>query len=189
MGLNSSPIGQNMSIKEATSDLHEELEAQPFNIKMFEGNQTNEERAVYLMSNIEIFSVLDPFVDKPFQRLPFLENDLSQVHSSCYWAEPSEIAIAYATYLKNVCSDVRAHIYLNYMGFMYGGQIMKKKYPNCSSAYSFENIVTKRQIIRDRYCESHDAPLYRPYINEVKLGFRWHIAISKDHLKMTTNKP
>lgn len=174
------------TIKEATKHLHEELEDQPFNVKMFEGDQTDEERAVYLMSNIEIFSVLDLCVDPTFRRLPYLENDLAQLRAS-YWADPSHIATAYATYLKNVCSDVRAHIYLNYMGFMYGGQIMKQKYPGTASAYEFEDIVSKRKFIRDQYCETYDAPLYRPYIDEVKLGFQWHIAISKDHLEMTNH--
>ena len=179
-------MSTNNAIRSATHYLHEELEEQPFNVKMFEGNQTDEERAVYLMSNIEIFSVLDLCVDPSIRRLPYLENDLAQLRAF-WWAEPSHLAIAYATYLKNVCSDVRAHIYLNYMGFMYGGQIMKQKYPTTASAYQFEQIVAKRQLVRDRYCETYDAPLYRPYIDEVKIGFKWHIAISKDHLEMTSH--
>ena len=170
-------------IKTATRDLHEELESLAFNVEMFEGNQSEESRAVYLMSNIEIFTVLDQVVKtNSLVRTPSLEADVSQLHSLSVWSEPSSIAIAYAMYLEKVCSDVRPHIYLNYMGFMYGGQIMKKKYPSSASAYEFEDIVSSRQTIRDRYCKEPT----NAFIEEVKLGFRWHIAISKDHDKMTT---
>ena len=50
----------NNAIKQATKTLHESLELLPFNQKMFRGEQTDQERTAYLLSNLEIFEILDP---------------------------------------------------------------------------------------------------------------------------------
>lgn len=165
------------AIKLETQSLHDTLEGLPFNQKMFEGNQTGPERAVYLSSMLEIFEVLDPYVPEHMRRAHLIDHDI--VELAVLWCDAMPLAYTYAQYLKHICPDLRAHIYLNYMGFLYGGQIMKKRYPTSSSMYEFDDLPASRQLIRDKFVEDNSAPHYRSYVHEVKTGFRFHIALSK----------
>jgi hypothetical protein len=61
------------------------------------------------------------------------------------------------------------------MGFLYGGQIMRKRYPDTSSLYDFEDLSYCRTYIRENHVfAEHDF-----YVKEVSSAFRWHIEISK----------
>jgi disulfide oxidoreductase YuzD len=65
------------------------------------------------------------------------------------------------------------------MGFMYGGQIMKKKYPNSATTYEFTDIVNKRLYIRENICQDT-----QDFIDEANEGYRWHIKISEELEKL-----
>lgn len=160
-------------IREATNDLHTELEALPFNVKMFKGEQTDEERRAYLTSNKYIFTALDPHVPPELRRLKAIEKDLKVLGGPSNFVLGSSIDYSY--YLQHHCENIGAHIYLNYMGFMYGGQIMKKRYPTSASMYEFDEIEAKREYIREQVCEDTEE-----FVNEVRNGFHWHINISKE---------
>lgn len=161
-------------IKLATKTLHEELELLPFSQKMFLGDQTRAERADYLMTWKEIFDVLDPKVPKEIKRLPFICYDLDELRLPD--SEPSLMVHGYCAYLMHVCEDLRAHIYVNYMGLMYGGQIMKRRYPNFpTEIYNFQDIEEARKYIRSEVVEETDE-----FIIESKHAFRWHIAITEE---------
>jgi hypothetical protein len=175
------------SIKHLTADLHDALEALPFNVKMFEGNQSDMERAYYLASNRIIFDILDPHVPEGFRRSSAIDKDMAALDHSPYGGSmglamdsPPMMTMGYKMYLENICENLNAHIYLNYMGFMFGGQIMKKRYPDTSTLYEFDDIVEKRAYIRERIVEDYNAPFYQQFVHEVKVGFKWHIAISKE---------
>jgi hypothetical protein len=166
------------AIKEATKTLHENLELLPFNQKMFRGEQTDSERTAYLLSNLEIFELLDPYVPEDFRRASLIENDIKTLDKPL--EECPNTTHGYCTYLEAVCDDLRPHIYLNYMGFMFGGQIMKKRYPKASSMYEFDDIDDKRNYIRDKIVEDYNSPHWRSFVFEVKHGFKWHIGIAQE---------
>jgi len=166
------------NLRDATKTLHDRLESLPFNKRMFEGNQTNAERATYLCSNLEIFEVLDPHVPVDMRRTALIEEDIGKLNEA--FADAPQTTFAYTTYLEKVCDDLRPHIYLNYMGFMFGGQIMKKRYPEAASMYEFNDIEASREYIRQQVCESYNSPHWTPFVSEVKTGFKWHIGISKE---------
>jgi hypothetical protein len=166
------------NLRDATKTLHDRLESLPFNKRMFEGNQTNAERATYLCSNLEIFEVLDPHVPVNMRRSSLIEEDIGKLNEA--FADAPQTTFAYRTYLEKVCDDLRPHIYLNYMGFMFGGQIMKKRYPQAASMYEFDDIEAQREYIRQRICESYNSPHWNTFVSEVKVGFKWHIGISKE---------
>ena len=165
------------NLRDATKTLHGRLESLPFNKRMFEGNQTNAERATYLCSNLEIFEVLDPHVPVNMRRSSLIEEDIGKLNEA--FADAPQTTFAYRTYLEKVCDDLRPHIYLNYMGFMFGGQIMKKRYPQAASMYEFDDIEAQREYIRQRICESYNSPHWNTFVSEVKVGFKWHIGISQ----------
>jgi len=165
-------------IREGTNDLHDKLEALPFNQKMFQGKLTSEERFMYLNVHREIFSVLDNYVPQQLRRVSNIEQDLNtfttmRLPDIC----PSSV-YEYAGYLEfadymPTKININAHIYLNYMGVMFGGQIMAKQYPLSSRIYQFEDLLEGRAYIREKVCvDTND------FIGEVREGFNWHIEIA-----------
>lgn len=166
------------SIKELTQDLHTELEALPSNQKMFRGEQTVSERKTYIASQLKIFQVLDTYVPERLRRVRALESATESLGG--YSRLPTLASVAYAHYLTGahtygIVPNINAHIYLNYMGFLYGGQIMKKRYPTSAAMYQFDDPVMWREYIRANHIEMNDE-----FVSEVRTGFKMQIAISKE---------
>jgi len=159
-------------IRNGTKELHEEVERLPFNQKMIRGEQSRAERADYLMSFYEIFKVLDKHVPKELQRCAHICYDLDRLK-----LKTSEVPMythGYCTYLEALCEDLKPHIYANYLGLMYGGQIMKKRYPEFpTEIYVFDDIESSKEYIREQIIEETDE-----FILEANHAFRWHIAIA-----------
>jgi hypothetical protein len=161
-------------IKLATKELHDDLERLAFNQKMFRSEQTQAERADYLLNWYEIFSILDPHVPREIQRLPHVCYDLDRLRLPS--SEASSMAHGYCAYLEAICDDLRPHIYINYLGLMYGGQIMARRYPHFpTEIYTFDDLDSSRQYIREQIVEETDD-----FIIETKHAFRWHIAIAAE---------
>lgn len=160
-------------IRLATKELHEDLELHAFNQKMFRGEQTTEERRIYLSSQYSIFEFLDPHVHPDMRRCDYIKKDLA-VLGGLERKLPFGTNV-YTSYLEILCENIPAHIYLNYMGLMFGGQIMKKRYPKTSSIYEFNNLTELKNSIRKDICQDTDD-----FILEVKTGFKFHIGIAKE---------
>ena len=167
------------SIKDLCADLHDELEAVPFNQKMFRGEQTPAERKSYLAAWLPIMEFLDTKVPVPMRRTDRIRVDLGRVDTpfiSC----PMKMPLEYITHMKQDNekhgNGFDGHLYLNYMGFMFGGQIMKKRYPETASLYEFDDIVHWREYVRRFYVHVTDEA----YVEQVREGFRMHIDISKE---------
>jgi heme oxygenase len=161
-----------MNIKEATQDLHTELESVPFNQRMFSGEQTASERKSYILGWQVIFQLLDKQVPEFLQRGVHIERDLLALKD--VQGHAADAVYDYASSIRH-SDNLSAHIYLNYMGFLYGGQIMRKRYPDTSSLYDFEDLSYCRTYIRENHVfAEHDF-----YVKEVSSAFRWHIEISK----------
>jgi hypothetical protein len=162
-----------MSLREKTKDLHDALEALPFNVRMFKGEHTQLERQLYLSVQMMLFASLDTHMDdEGFHRISAIEKDLKNVGG--FDDRAIDITFEYVNHLVET-DNINPHIYLNYMGFMYGGQIMKKRYPGTASMYEFDEIEAKRQFIREEICEDTDE-----FVEEVREGYIAHIRISKE---------
>ena len=161
------------TIKEATQDLHTALEEVPFNIKMFKGEQTPSERQRYLQMWQEVFTSLDPLVPESLKRVGKIKEDLSHFEGEL---ELPEIVDEYIEAIATT-EYPSAHIYLNYMGFLYGGQIMKKLYPESSSLYEFNDIKSAREEVR---AEHVPKDLNEDFVHEVRCAFQYHIDIAKE---------
>ena len=164
------------TIKELTQDLHTELESLPFNVKMFRGDQTPTERRMYISGWLPIFKRLDPHVPEPLRRTQSL---LKAQKALGHIEPPALSAYGYRHYLDGWHArnnrSLNGHIYLNYMGFLFGGQIMKKRYPESSQMYEFDDVVYWREYIREHYVDMSEEFVY-----EVRQGFRMHINISEE---------
>ena len=182
-------------IKEKTDDLHTALEDLPFNQKLFRGELTALERSAYLQTHYHIFSTLDKHVSSDLKRAHYILRDIAVLpkyvmpkyselseyirHLTGYQLRDTEIISSAARdgnerqeTLAPAC-DPNPHIYLNYMGLMFGGQIMRKRYPETSQLYEFNDLVALRAYIREEVCSETQE-----FIDEVRLGFQFQINIS-----------
>jgi len=165
------------NIRNATKNLHDLLENEPFNQRMFRGEQPDYERAAYLSVHLDIFTELDKYVPEDLQRVKYIQQDLDALGG---YIDVPQSCNHYVGYLDNgilfpVTFDISAHIYLNYMGLLFGGQVMKKRYPKSSNIYTFVDVVASREYIRSTVVRDNIR-----FINEVRNGFEWHIDISRE---------
>lgn len=164
-------------LKEATHDKHKEAERMPFNVKMFKGELTKEQYGKYLLSQLEIFSAIEENFKMPHDGLRRKEAVIKDLKSLGF--EQLEIAdnasLNYAQYLRSLETyeeTFYAHIYLNYLAIMFGGQMMKANTPGDGNMYEFENMMecagTIRAIQKDEWAD------------EVNKGFDYMIEIFKE---------
>lgn len=162
-------------IKEKTQALHDLLEEQPFNQKMFKGELTTTERRAWLAAQLGIFEILDPHVREDLRRSELIKEDIDALggqspHGYHYRRGPV-MAIRNAPRLEG-------HIYLNYMGLLFGGQIMSRHYPESARLYTFEDIKGAREYIRENFQYPYEKEEW--YQEQVTEGFRLHIGTAKN---------
>ena len=170
-------------LKEATHTKHKEAERMPFNVKMFKGELTNEQYAQYLTSQLAIFSIIEDNFQMPHEGLKrkyAVSKDISSLNIG-RTIKTDEATLRYVNYLKDLDQNtINAHIYLNYLAIMFGGQMMKKMTPGDGNMYEFEDMnesaATIRAIQKDEWAD------------EVNRGFDFMIEIFKELEKcLTTN--
>lgn len=143
-------------LKEAISERHSIAEKMPFNQKMFRGELTPAEYASYLQSQLEIFSTLEAHFELPhsgFERSSLIQEDLEELGIE---PQRTKAGKRYLEYLQRLSQeDANAHIYLNYLALLFGGQMMKSKVPGSGKMYVFEGIpelvASIRQIQKDSW--------------------------------------
>jgi len=168
-------------LKEATHDKHKEAERMPFNVKMFKGELTKEQYAKYLLSQLEIFSVIEENFQMPHEGLKRKYAVIEDLKSLDF--HQLEIVdngtLDYVSYLRGLTQEeVNAHIYLNYLAIMFGGQMMKKMTPGEGNMYEFEDMNESAAHIR--------AIQKDEWADEVNRGFDFMIEIFKELEKCLT---
>ena len=169
-------------LKEATHIKHKQVEKMIFNVKMFKGQLTEEQYGWYLRSQLAIFWALEnnfKFPHEGLKRVASVTFDLMSLGINELSCDLS--TRQYISYLKELSQeDANAHIYLNYLAIMFGGQMMKKNTPGPGKMYDFENMKecmeSVRRIQKDEWAD------------EVNKGFDFMIEIFKELEKcLTTN--
>jgi len=160
-----------MNLKEATAELHSKAEKMKFNQRMFRGELSNDEYLNYLIQQSYIFQEIENR-DLPhpnLNRLSSINDDINELGG--YKFKISKPTTDYVVYLGDLNqSSLNAHIYLNYLALVYGGQIMKSKVPGSGKMYEFEGemmelIGSVRAIQKDEWAD------------EVNKGFQYIINI------------
>lgn len=173
-----------MGLKEATSDKHKMAERMPFNGLMYSGKLTNEQYGEYLKSQLAIFTALEQNFEFPHEglsRVNSVQKDLISVGVNQLELIPDTATEKYVDYLRNSTQEVaEAHIYLNYLAIMFGGQMMKANTPGEGNMYEFDNMMECAGSIR--------AIQKDEWADEVNKGFDFMIEIFKELEKcLTTN--
>jgi heme oxygenase len=160
-----------MGLKEATAVLHSKAEKMEFNQRMFRGELSNDEYLNYLIQQSYIFQEIEnrDLPHSNLKRLSSINDDINELGG--YKFKISKPTTDYVVYLGDLNqSSLNAHIYLNYLALVYGGQIMKSKVPGSGKMYEFEGemmelIGSVRAIQKDEWAD------------EVNKGFQYIINI------------
>ena len=160
-----------MGLREATAELHSKAEKMEFNQRMFRGELSNDEYLNYLIQQSYIFQDIEGrnLPHPNLNRLSAINDDINELGG--YKFKISKPTTDYVVYLGDLNqSSLNAHIYLNYLALVYGGQIMKSKVPGSGKMYEFEGemmelISSVRAIQKDEWAD------------EVNKGFQYIINI------------
>ena len=161
-------------LKEATHDKQKAAERMPFNVKMFKGQLTKKQYGWYLRSQLAIFQTLEENFEFPHEGLKRVEAVLFDLMSlGINELVPDLATREYCDYLKGLSQeDANAHIYLNYLAIMFGGQMMKKNTPGPGKMYDFENMRESMESVR--------AIQKDEWADEVNKGFDFMIEIFRN---------
>jgi heme oxygenase len=155
-----------MSLKELTAEAHRLAETQPFVKKIFSGNLTNEEYAIYLYNQYTAYEILESHAlvigllnDLPgIQRAAALLGDFKEL-----WPDDQEVpplataTVLYKEHINNISNNpdkLLAHMYVRHMGDLYGGQMIAKRIPGSGSCYKFDNADALKTAIRAKLDDS-----------------------------------
>lgn len=165
-----------LPLKEATAEKHKLAERMPFNGRMYTGKLTNDEYCIYLKSQLAIFTTLERNFKLPSEKLSrvnAVQRDLVALGSNQLELFPDKATRKYVEYLETISQDdAMAHVYLNYLAIMFGGQMMKAQTPGPGHMYDFEDMKgaagSVREIQKDEWAD------------EVNKGFDFMIEIFKE---------
>ena len=160
-----------MTLKEATAELHSKAEKMEFNQRMFRGELNNDEYLNYLIQQSYIFQEIEgrKLPHPNLKRLDAIHNDIGELGG--YTFKINKATTDYVGYLGDLNqSSLNAHIYLNYLAIMFGGQMIKSKVPGSGKMYEFEGDM--RELIGSVRAIQNDE-----MADEVNKGFQYIINI------------
>jgi heme oxygenase len=160
-----------MNLREATAELHSKAEKMNFNQRMFAGKLSNDEYLNYLIQQSYIFQEIENrnLPHDSLKRLSKIQEDINELGG--YKFPILKSTTDYFVYLGDLNqNELNAHIYLNYLAIMFGGQMMKSKVPGSGKMYEFDGdmmelIGSIRSIQKDEWAA------------EVNKGFQYIINI------------
>jgi heme oxygenase len=165
-----------LPLKEAIQEKHTQAERMPFNARMFKGELSKKEYLFYLHQQASIFQCIEehkiPQMHPKLKRLENVFADIQELQKEVTDKFPSlESTKKYGMYLESLTDDrILAHIYLNYLALMFGGQMMKSKVPGSGKMYEFEGDM--RELIGSVRAIQNDE-----MADEVNKGFQYIINI------------
>ena len=165
-----------LPLKEAIQEKHTQAERMPFNARMFKGELSKKEYLFYLHQQASIFQCIEehkiPQMHPKLNRLENVFADIQELQKEVTDKFPSlESTKKYGMYLESLTDDrILAHIYLNYLALMFGGQMMKSKVPGSGKMYGFEGDM--RELIGSVRAIQNDE-----MADEVNKGFQYIINI------------
>ena len=163
-----------MNLKEATAELHSKAEKMMFNQRMFRGELSQFEYLNYLIQQSYIFQEIENrnLPHPNLQRLSSINEDINELGG--YTFKISKPTTDYVVYLGDLNQNqLNAHIYLNYLAIMFGGQMIKKIVPGSHRNLEFEDARTLMTNIRAKLDDSMG--------DEANIAFDWAIRMMRDY--------
>lgn len=155
-----------MSLKELTMKNHRNAERAWFASRMFSGQITNPEYAIYLKQQFESYKALEDrfdnvdsnseisFPDERIKRADNIYKDLVEMDPDGNDLPVLDTTSAYKNYIQNCPDDLLyAHVYVRYLGDLKGGQMIAKRVPGKGLYYQFEEPDYLENSIREQLRE------------------------------------
>jgi heme oxygenase len=164
------------TLKEYTAHIHDEIELIPFSKKFLSGQLTIPEWHMFLLQKLEIYTLIEQR-----KNLPEYVIAKHKISADCSGLVPLELESTktYLDHLRTLPEDLLdAHIYVHYLGDLYGGQILKSLAPGIGNRIShleFDDRIDAITFIRDMI-ENRGAEL----AEEAIAGFNYTMDIQNE---------
>lgn len=149
-----------MSLKELTKQNHSNAERSWFAGRMFSGQITNPEYAIYLKQQYESYSALEErfdnlqdtdvvFPDNRIKRAQNIFKDLIEMDPNGDSLPVLKSTSDYCSYIQDCPVHLLyAHVYVRYLGDLKGGQMIAKRVPGSGLYYQFDEPDALEHSIR-----------------------------------------
>jgi heme oxygenase (biliverdin-producing, ferredoxin) len=174
-----------MSLKEATADLHKEAESLPLIRSIFSGKVDKQIYADYLYQLHLIYVAIEEIADEQgvtagieeIKRSSRVREDIVELlgptEKNHFFRKPT---LEYFDYLRSIRYDpdkILAHMYVRHMGDMFGGQMLKKVTPGKGRMYDFFGLEDLKKNFRER--------LKDDMADEARIAFQHNINIIREY--------
>mgnify|MGYP006279144885 CR=1 FL=1 len=163
------------SLREVTREAHDQAEHTDWAKLLLGGNISRAQWSHYLFNLLEIHQAIESrgvLTDPRVLRVNAIINDIEATD-----AKISPVTLdstwQYIDHLNNLPAEkLWPHIYCHYLGYMYGGQMIKKSVPYSTTMLDFEDRTACIQYIRDHLNDADEQ--------EAILAFKWATIMFQD---------
>jgi len=160
-----------MDLREAVKDNHQAAEKTRWSQMMISGDMRIEQYAAMLYNLLPIYTELERtgLIAKPeVFRARLVQADLDSLGGTTHGLTLS--TVYYTRYLETLDDSTRwAHIYVHYLGNMYGGQMIGRRLPGPHSHLLFDDLKGCISYVRDNLAGVSAA--------EANCAFEWTIRV------------
>jgi heme oxygenase len=137
------------TLKEATNIVHRQAEQTSWAKLLLTGKITQQQYASHLVNRLAIHQTIEDRITlhKNILRSDLIQSDLNALNSSADIAPQTKAYIEYLTKLTE--HELRAHVYVHYLGELFGGQYIKTVITFPCAHLDFDNIFESITYIRE----------------------------------------
>ena len=168
------------TLKDYTQALHDAIEKSELSQLIFSGEITKKQWDLYVFQKYKLYTALEERLALPdtLQSSRKLEDDCAGLARSLCVATAT-----YLSYLNTVTDeDLWGHVYVHYMGELYGGQVLKKRITHENKTHmDFEDRKKNIEFVRSKIDGKHEE-----LSTEAKAAFKLMMDIQDEIFTCTT---